>query len=94
MRPLVISSRFWSGSVAGINPAIAIVAGEVAGWVAPGKLGGAAAEGAGAGGGGGVAGDSWVIGWDWSVEGAEGHPPSSKATLPTDNKRGNFFMLE
>jgi hypothetical protein len=59
LRPRLISARFWSGSVAGINPGILRVAGSVAGCLGLLKAGGWAAGGLGEG-----VGVSWVIGGD------------------------------
>ncbi|BAG04903.1 hypothetical protein MAE_50810 [Microcystis aeruginosa NIES-843] len=61
LRPRLISARFWSGSVAGINPATLGGVGSVAGCTAPLKAGGWAAGGLGEGVGVGV---SWLGGGD------------------------------
>lgn len=57
--PRLISARFWSGSVAGINPATLGGVGSVAGCTAPLKAGGWAAGGLGEG-----VGVSWLGGGD------------------------------
>ena len=59
LRPRLISARFWSGSVAGINPATLGGVGSVAGCTAPLKAGGWAAGGLGEG-----VGVSWLGGGD------------------------------
>jgi hypothetical protein len=61
LRPRLISARFWSGSVAGINPAATLGGvGLVAGCTAPLKAGGWAAGGLGEG----VALLGWAVGID------------------------------